>query len=63
MAVGYVCSGGFAHHVGKSVALGYLPTALAANGQGLQVEINGEVFDARLQAEPLYDPTGARMRS
>jgi dimethylglycine dehydrogenase len=63
VAVGYVSSGGYAHHVGKSVALAYVPPALALPGTALEVEINGERFAAVVQGEPLYDPSGARMRS
>ena len=62
-AVGYVSSGGYAHHVQKSVALGYVPTALAGDGQQLTVEINGEMFSAEVQGQPLYDSNGGRMRS
>ena len=62
-AVGYVSSGGYAHHVGKSVAMAYVPPALALPGTALDVEINGERFAAMVQGEPLHDPSGARMRS
>ena len=61
-AVGYVSSGGYAHHVGKSVALGYVPSALARDGQALEVEINGELYAATVQGAPLYDAKGGRMR-
>jgi len=60
--VGYVTSGGYAHHVGKSMALGYLPTALTAAGTAVEVEINGECYPAIVVAEPLYDPSGSRLR-
>jgi len=60
--VGHVTSGGYAHHVGKSMAMGYVPIELSAGGTSLEVEINGEFYNATVQAEPLYDPTGARMR-
>jgi len=36
-AVGYVSSGGYGHHVKRSIALGYVPTALATGGQQVQV--------------------------
>ena len=62
-AVGYVTSGGYAHHVGKSLALGYLPTALAEDGQALEIEINGETYGALVQGAALYDPAGGRMRN
>ncbi len=60
--VGYVTSGGYAHHVQKSMALGYVPAGLAADGTELEVEINGEMYPARVTAKPLYDPAGERMR-
>jgi dimethylglycine dehydrogenase len=60
--IGYVTSGGYAHHVGQSMAMGYLPAELAAGGTEVEVEINGEMYPARVVAEPLYDPGGARMR-
>lgn len=62
-AVGYVSSGGFAHYVGKSMALGYVPVALAAVGQELKVEILGAMYKAEVQDQPLYDPKGEKMRS
>ena len=61
-AVGYVSSGGYAHHVGKSMALGYVPVALSQGGQTLEVEINGALYAAEVQGRPVYDPEGARMR-
>ncbi|UCH75386.1 MAG: FAD-dependent oxidoreductase [Rhodospirillales bacterium] len=60
--VGYVTSGGYAHWAERSVALGYVPPDLAADGTAFEVEINGEFHPAVLCAEPLYDPRGARMR-
>jgi dimethylglycine dehydrogenase len=60
--VGYVTSGGYAHTTGHSVALGYVPSALARDDAVFEVEILGERRPARLQPRPLYDPEGARMR-
>ena len=60
--VGHVTSGGYAHYVKKSVALGYVPTALASPDQKFEVEILGTLTPARLQAEALYDPKGERLR-
>lgn len=62
-AVGYVSSGGYAHHVGKSVAMGYVPSELAKGGTKVQVEILGEMHDAEIQGVPLYDANGANMRA
>ncbi|MEE9265432.1 MAG: glycine cleavage T C-terminal barrel domain-containing protein, partial [Gammaproteobacteria bacterium] len=62
-AIGYVSSGGYAHHVGKSVALGYVPTELAKAGTQVEVEIMGESYPAEILEKPLYDANGGRMRS
>ncbi len=61
--VGYVSSGGYAHHSQRSVAMAYVPTELATDGEKFEVEILGDLMPAVLQSEPLYDPTGARLRS
>ncbi len=61
-AVGYVTSGGYAHYVKKSVAMGYVPMHLAKDGATLQVEINGTFYDATMNEKPLYDGIGAKMR-
>jgi len=61
-AVGYVSSGGYAHRVGKSMAMGYVAAAHAAAGTKLQVEILGEMYDAEVLAGPIYDANGGLMR-
>ena len=61
--VGRVTSGGYGYTVGKSIAYAYLPTAAAAVGTEVAVEIFGEWVDGVVAAEPLYDPTGERIRS
>ena len=61
--VGYVTSGGYAHYIGQSMAMGYVPVELAADGTELEVEINGEMFSAKVVSQPLYDATGERMRN
>ncbi|MGH6944492.1 MAG: aminomethyltransferase family protein, partial [Geminicoccaceae bacterium] len=60
--VGWVTSGGFAHHVGRSVALGYIPADLT-EAEAFEIEILGERRPARLQPEPLFDTDGSRLRS
>ena len=62
-AIGYISSGGYAHHVGKSMAMGYVATEFAAAGTAVEVEILGECYAAEIQGAPLYDPDGSRMRS
>ncbi|MEX2647815.1 MAG: FAD-dependent oxidoreductase [Alphaproteobacteria bacterium] len=61
--VGWVTSGGYGHTVGASIALAYVPPALAKPEVVFHVELLGETIPARFQPEPLVDPKGARMRS
>ncbi|HEY5598913.1 MAG TPA: FAD-dependent oxidoreductase, partial [Kiloniellales bacterium] len=60
--VGFVTSGGYAHYVEKSVALGFLPTGLIADGREVEIEILGDRRPARLVSEPLFDPAAERLR-
>ena len=60
--VGFVTSGGYAHFVDKSVALGLVPRALASEDAAFEIEILGIRRPARLITEALLDPGGARMR-
>ena len=62
--VGWVTSGAYAHHSACSLALGYVPAALAEPGAGdFEIEIIGHRCPARLQPEPVFDPEGLRMRT
>ncbi len=63
--VGWVTSGGYAHHVRLSMAQGYVPHALAADAsEGLfAIEILGERRPARILPEAPFDPAGTRMRA
>jgi dimethylglycine dehydrogenase len=61
--VGWITSGAYAHHSRRSLALGYVPAALAVGDPALEVEIIGHRRPARLLAEPVLDPAGARMRT
>ncbi len=60
--VGYVTSGGYAHHVEKSVALGFVPTAMIAEGATFEIELLGEMRKATLFRQPLFDPRAERLR-
>ncbi|HEY5423803.1 MAG TPA: FAD-dependent oxidoreductase, partial [Ilumatobacteraceae bacterium] len=61
--VGWITSGGYAHYSGVSLAWGYIPTELADPGTtGFEIEIIGNRRPARLQVEPILDPSGSRMR-
>jgi dimethylglycine dehydrogenase len=60
--VGFVTSGGYAHYVEKSVALGFLPTAMVVDGRRVEIEILGDMRPATVVTEPLFDPRAERMR-
>jgi dimethylglycine dehydrogenase len=60
--VGFVTSGGYGHTVGASIALAYVEPEYATPDMPLRVTILGEERAARIAPEPLYDPSGARMR-
>ena len=60
--VGWITSGGYCHHVECSYATGYVDSASITTDAGnWEIEILGERRRARLQIEPLFDPTGSRM--
>ncbi len=61
--VGRVTSGGYGYTVGRSIAYAYLPAVDAAVGTAVAVEIFGEWVAGRVAAEPLYDPSGERIRA
>ena len=60
--IGFVTSGGYAHYVEKSVAIGFVPVSMIKEGNEFQVEILGELCPARLISKPLFDPKSERMR-
>ncbi|MBF9041932.1 FAD-dependent oxidoreductase [Rhodobacterales bacterium HKCCE4037] len=59
---GFCTSGGYSHHAGKSIALGFVPRDKATEGLAVEIEILGQMRPARLITEPLFDADGARMR-
>ncbi len=40
----------------------YLPVELIDSAVDLEVEILGEFYKAKIVAQPLYDPSGVKMR-
>jgi dimethylglycine dehydrogenase len=60
--VGWVTSGGFAHTVGKSVALGYVPAELTEANGDFSIEVVGARRPAERLDACLFDPSGHRMR-
>jgi dimethylglycine dehydrogenase len=63
VAVGYVTSGAYGHCIGKSLAAGYVPSALARDGERFEIDILGESRAATVRLQPLYDPQGLRLRA
>ncbi len=61
--VGFCTSGGYAHWAGVSVANGFLPPEMIAEGAAVEVELLGERRPARVFVRPLFDPDSARMRA
>jgi len=61
--VGYVTSGGYAHNVKKSMALGYVPLEFSKHETILDIEINGIFYKAQVTDRPLYDANGGKMKS
>jgi dimethylglycine dehydrogenase len=60
--VGFVTSGAYGHHVGRSLALAYVDSEVAERASGLTVHIVGDERPARILPDPPYDPRGARLR-
>ena len=60
---------GFSNFYGADLSqklLDLVPTSLykkLKSEKGVQVEINGDFFNCSIIKEPLYDPTGQKMRS
>ena len=61
--VGRVTSGGYGYTVARSIAYAYVPAESAAPGTPVDVEIFGARVAGEVAAEPLYDPSGDRIRA
>ena len=61
--VGWVTSGGYAHHSEKSIAMGYVPAVHATSDGPWEIEVVGVMRSATRLTEAPFDPSGARMRS
>ena len=60
--VGYVTSGAYGHCIDRSLAAGYVPSALAKDGAPFEIDILGEMRTAIVRLQALYDPQGLRLR-
>ncbi|WP_375280907.1 FAD-dependent oxidoreductase [Pseudooctadecabacter sp.] len=61
--IGFCTSGGYSHHLGKSIAFGLIPKAQVAEGLRVEVELLGDRRPATLITTPLFDPDGSRLRA
>jgi len=62
-AVGRITSGGYGYSVASSIAYAYLPADDGQVGRRVEVVVFGVAVGATVMAEPLYDPTNARVRA
>jgi dimethylglycine dehydrogenase len=62
-SVGVTTSGAFGFYTGQSLAFAYVEPALAEAGTVLEVEILDRICNARVLAEPAYDPKNLRLRA
>jgi glycine cleavage system T protein len=60
--VGRVTSGGYGYTVGRSIAYAYVPSN-SVIGTLVEVEIFGSWVPGQVAKEPLYDPTGTKVRA
>ena len=60
--VGFITSGGYGHHAGKSLAMALIDVEHAQTGEELHTHVVGVERGARIIASSPYDPSGAAMR-
>ena len=60
---GRVRSCAFGHTVGRNVAYAYLPAEIGPGTTGVQVEVLGQLVDAEVAEDVLYDPDHLRVRA
>ena len=60
---GRVTSGGYGYTIERSIAYAYLPSDIAAPGTTADIQVFGRWVPAEVATEPLYDPSGARIRA
>ncbi|MGJ8622700.1 MAG: GcvT family protein [Yoonia sp.] len=60
--VGYLSSGGYGHHLGAAIGMGYVPCKGESVGDLLasdfEIDVMGTRIRAQAQLEPFYDPKG-----
>jgi 4-methylaminobutanoate oxidase (formaldehyde-forming) len=65
--VGYLSSGGYGHHEGAAMGMGYVPCEGEALADVLaskyEIEVAGVRVEAEAQTKPFYDPKGERAKA
>lgn len=61
--IGQVSSGAYGFSVGKSLALGYIKSGSAKEGDAVKVAIIGRPHEAMILERPPFDPDGLRLRA
>lgn len=59
--IGFTTSGGYGHHVGKSIAMGMIDKRYLDPSHDFRIHVVGDETAAKLEAAPLYDPSGEKM--
>ncbi|AEM59329.1 glycine cleavage system protein T (plasmid) [Haloarcula hispanica N601] len=60
-AIGYVQAGNYGYSIDESIAYTYVPTEYAEAGTSVQIQCEGETYDATVRDEPLFDPARERI--
>ena len=61
--IGRATAGAYGHHVGKSLAIGYVKTGVGALSSAIEIEILGSRFPASVVGESPYDPDNEKLRA
>ena len=65
-SVGYLSSGGYGHHVGASIGMGYVPckgeSAAELLDSTFEIDVMGTRVKAEAQLKPFYDPKSERVK-
>jgi sarcosine dehydrogenase len=61
--IGRVKSGGQGYSINRGIGYAYLPSKYSGPGEIVEVEFFGAWIKGTIAAEPLFDPTGSRIRA
>jgi len=61
--IGVTTSGGFGHRVGKGLGFAFVKIEFAETSQRFDIGLLAERVEARVLAEPAYDPANQRLRT